>query len=186
MKKKRELFFYLLPLIFLIPVLLQGCQGYYAPVYAPQAAPTPSPQVAPTPVPTTPTPATPTPSTATPSEKIVDITSSGFSPRVLTINVGDTVKFVNQDSKAHWPASAIHPTHKLYPEGGGCIGSKFDACQSIGQGESYSFTFNIAGNWDYHDHVNPALTGTIVVRSSVSASSSSSSSSSGGSSGYSY
>jgi hypothetical protein len=27
----------------------------------------------------------------------------------------------------------------------------------------YSFTFNIAGSWGYHEHNNPALTGTITV-----------------------
>ncbi|MFH1255916.1 MAG: plastocyanin/azurin family copper-binding protein [Candidatus Diapherotrites archaeon] len=84
----------------------------------------------------------------------VEINSSGFSPNPLTIKQGDTVNFVNNDSALHWPASAQHPTHNVYPEPGGCIGSKFDACKGLAQGESFSFTFNEVGEWAYHDHLN--------------------------------
>lgn len=106
------------------------------------------------------TPTKPTPTT----KQTVEITPSGFSPNTLTINAGDTVTFVNKDSTLHWPASAVHPTHTVYPESGGCIGSKFDACKGLAQGETFSFTFNQKGAWKYHDHLNPGLTGTIVVQ----------------------
>ncbi|MBI2128879.1 cupredoxin domain-containing protein [Candidatus Woesearchaeota archaeon] len=94
---------------------------------------------------------------------VVEITSSGFSPKTLAISAGETVVFTNKDGSAHWPASAVHPTHSVYPESGGCIGSKFDACRSLAQDESFSFTFNSKGSWKYHDHLNPAFTGTIIV-----------------------
>jgi len=94
----------------------------------------------------------------------VEVTSAGFSPSSLTINAGETVVFVNRDSSPHWPASDVHPTHQAYPEPGGCIGSKFDACRPLAQGESFSFTFNQRGSWRYHDHLNPSSTGTIVVQ----------------------
>jgi len=97
------------------------------------------------------------------SENTVEITSSGFSPKILTINAGDTVVFANKDANVHWPASAFHPTHTVYPESGGCLGSKFDACKGLEQGESFSFEFNQKGSWKYHDHLNPSLSGTIVV-----------------------
>ncbi len=84
----------------------------------------------------------------------VEITSEGFSPSQISINAGDTVVFVNKDSETHWPASAQHPTHKAYPESGGCIGSKFDACKPLAQGESWPFTFSQKGEWKYHDHAN--------------------------------
>jgi plastocyanin len=87
--------------------------------------------------------------------KTVEITSSGFSPKDIEINVGDTVTWDNKDSKAHWPASDNHPTHTLY--------SEFDALRGIGSGEEYSFTFDKKGSWEYHDHMNPSLTGTITV-----------------------
>jgi plastocyanin len=93
----------------------------------------------------------------------VEITSSGFSPRVLKINTGETVTFINKDTTEHWPASGMHPTHTHYPEEGGCIGSTFDACEGLEPGESYSFTFHHKGEWDYHDHLNSGFTGTILV-----------------------
>ncbi|MBI4014849.1 MAG: hypothetical protein HY365_02760 [Candidatus Aenigmarchaeota archaeon] len=99
--------------------------------------------------------------------KIVDITPSGFSPAMLAIKEGDTVAFVNKDASAHQPASAMHPTHTVYPEGGGCIGSKFDACRPLAQGEHFDFTFTHKGEWRYHDHLNcctnTGFFGTIVV-----------------------
>ena len=81
----------------------------------------------------------------------------------MTIKTGTTVTFTNEDSNQHWPASAMHPTHTAYPESGGCIGSKFDACKGLAQGESFSFTFNEIGSWGYHDHLRASMTGKIVV-----------------------
>lgn len=93
----------------------------------------------------------------------VEITSSGFSPKTITISQGDSVTFTNTVSGKSWPASAVHPTHTVYPETGGCIGSKFDACQGLEMGESYTFTFDEVGTWNYHDHLSPSDTGKIIV-----------------------
>ena len=93
----------------------------------------------------------------------IEITSAGFSPSALTISSGETVTFVNKDTTSHWPASNVHPIHTLYPETGGCIGSKFDACKGLAQDEMFSFTFNQVGTWNYHDHTSPGSTGTITV-----------------------
>ena len=92
------------------------------------------------------------------------MTDSGFNPAEMTINAGDTVRFVNQGNQARWPASGIHPTHDLYPEKGGCISSKFDACKGLAKAESFSFTFTIKGSWPYHDHFVPSVRGTIIVQ----------------------
>src|SRR3989338_7134074 len=109
-------------------------------------------------------PAANVPATA-PLGNAVEMTADAFTPNTLTINAGDTVTWTNKDTNAHWPASAMHPTHEVYPETGGCIGSTFDACKEIAPGESWSFTFNQAGSWKYHDHLNPAgPKGTIVVQ----------------------
>lgn len=94
----------------------------------------------------------------------IEITSKGFSPNSLIIGAGDTVTWINKDTNEHWPASAKHPTHTVYPESGGCIGSKFDACKGLKQSESWSFTFNEKGTWNYHDHLNPAFGGKITVQ----------------------
>ncbi|MBI2134354.1 hypothetical protein HYU09_00040 [Candidatus Woesearchaeota archaeon] len=94
----------------------------------------------------------------------IEITESGFNPSTLTINAGETVTWINKMAIPSWPASAVHPTHQVYPEPGGCLGSKFDACRNLRQGESYSFTFNQIGAWRYHDHSDPGNTGTVIVQ----------------------
>lgn len=59
----------------------------------------------------------------------VAYTESGFAPAVLNAKKGNAVVFHNESSKGVWPASAVHPSHKVYPTTGGCIGSTFDACK---------------------------------------------------------
>lgn len=88
---------------------------------------------------------------------------SGYSPSTLRVKVGTAVSFKNNSSQAMWTASADHPTHRLYPVTGGCIGSLFDACAGIKPGDSWVFKFDIAGTWKYHNHLSPSNTGTIVV-----------------------
>lgn len=100
----------------------------------------------------------------------VQMTESGFSPKTLEINAGDKVIFLNAGSGVNWPASAIHPTHTVYPGSGieKCDNKDhseiFDACDGVNPGESFSFAFNEKGSWNYHDHLRPSLTGTIVVK----------------------
>lgn len=108
-------------------------------------------------------PQEPQQSSAAAGVRTLMITATGFNPQTLTIKAGETVLFLNQDTAQHWPASAVHPTHAVYPEPGGCIGSKFDTCKGLAQGESFTFVFNEKGSWKYHDHLNPSLWGTIVV-----------------------
>jgi plastocyanin len=45
----------------------------------------------------------------------VTITSTGVTPRDIIINAGTTVKFVNNDSRAHEPSSNPHPAHTDCP-----------------------------------------------------------------------
>lgn len=96
-------------------------------------------------------------------EKIVIYTDSGYSPATLTVKKGETVTWKNQSSQSMWTASGKHPTHLLYPTTGGCLGSTFDACQGIQPGGSWSFKFDIVGNWKYHNHLNSGNFGAIVV-----------------------
>lgn len=57
-------------------------------------------------------PTTPTPSGGT----TITITSSGASPRELTVLPGSRVTFVNNDSRAHTMNSDPHPDHTDCPE----------------------------------------------------------------------
>jgi len=97
-------------------------------------------------------------------ENVVTYTNSGYSPSVLTIKKGEMVIFKNQSSQSMWTASAVHPTHRVYPTTGGCLGSTFDTCTGIQSGGSWSFKFDISGTWKYHNHLNPGDTGTIDVQ----------------------
>ena len=96
----------------------------------------------------------------------VTYTNDGFAPSALTIPVGSSVSFLNNSNRNFWPASAQHPTHRVYPEqtDDDCSGSSFDACQSIPSNQSWSFTFNEVGEWGYHDHLSPGKFGVIRVQ----------------------
>lgn len=86
------------------------------------------------------------------------ISKNGVSPQNLTIKAGDTVRFTNNDSDLHWPASGVHPTHQI------CSG--FDALHGLKQGEAYSFTFEEPKECPFHGHLNPGssiLKGKITV-----------------------
>lgn len=85
----------------------------------------------------------------------VSMTDTGFSPATITIAVGSTVNFVNDGQALHWPASAVHPIHGILPA--------FDSERGIATGDTYSFSFTEAGSWNFHDHLNPQFTGTVVV-----------------------
>ncbi len=98
------------------------------------------------------------------NENVVTYTNTGYSPSALTIKKGEMVIFKNQSSQSMWTASAVHPTHRVYPTTGGCLGSTFDTCTGIQSDGSWSFKFDISGTWKYHNHLNPGDTGTIDVQ----------------------
>lgn len=95
-------------------------------------------------------------STSAPATSTITITDSGFSPTSLTIAVGSTVTFKNESNASVWPASDPHPTHTN-------VGG-FDAKKGLKRGESYSFTFTKSGTVMYHNHLNPGVSGSIVVQ----------------------
>jgi len=102
---------------------------------------------------------------------IITYTDEGFAPATLTAKKGDKVTWKNNSSIQIWPATAVHPTHTVYPGSGiEKCGTPdelmiFDACRNIAPGSSYSFTFNEVGTWNYHDHLNISLGkfGSVVV-----------------------
>ena len=97
------------------------------------------------------------------------INEQGFEPKSFEISQGDTVVFQNAGDQPHWPASNIHPTHRMYPESGsdycGTEGqsTSFDACGALMPGDSYTFTFEYPGIWRFHDHLNPEFSGKLNV-----------------------
>ena len=101
------------------------------------------------------------------AKNIVAYTGSGYSPKDIVIKAGETVTFKNESSRGIWPASAIHPTHTVYPGSGitkcGSGANIFDACRILNPGEEWSFVFENAGDWKYHDHTRPSHRGSIIV-----------------------
>ena len=79
----------------------------------------------------------------------------GFEPRRLDIEPGTQVRFVNASDEDFWPASNIHPTHSILPE--------LDAKRPVPPGDTWSFTFKTRGFWRYHNHLEPAFGGLVVV-----------------------
>ncbi|OGG56594.1 hypothetical protein A2680_04620 [Candidatus Kaiserbacteria bacterium RIFCSPHIGHO2_01_FULL_55_37] len=100
-----------------------------------------------------------------PYDVLITYTTDGYSPRDITIEKGKRVRFLNKSSEETWPASGIHPTHTLYPEktSADCLGSSFDSCAALKNGEFFDFTFNYPGTWNFHDHLHPYDTGSITV-----------------------
>ncbi len=99
-----------------------------------------------------------------PAPTVISYDGKAYTPATVDVKKGDLVMFVNKGTSEMWPASAMHPTHAVYPTTGGCIGSTFDACAGIPKGGSWSFVFDQAGAWKYHDHLNPSVRGTVNVK----------------------
>lgn len=87
----------------------------------------------------------------------IRITKNGFDPAEAKIKKGVTVVWVNDDTKAHQPASNPHPVHDQFKDlGSGEV--------LIKKGDEFSLVFNKTGTFRYHDHLNPLnFNGTIKV-----------------------
>lgn len=114
--------------------------GEATPTSAPPAAT--ATQVAPA---QTPTEAEPTAEvTQAPETAAVDIEDFQFSPETVTIRVGGTVAWTNTGT-----------THNV-------IGEDF-ASENLGSGETFSHTFDAAGEFNYVCTIHPGMRGTVVV-----------------------
>lgn len=83
-------------------------------------------------------------------------TDNGYDPSIVTIKKGESVQWVNDSTNGEmWVASNPHPQHSDYPG--------FDQLQGVAKGSIYTFTFNNAGIWGYHNHLSPDKTGRVIV-----------------------
>lgn len=85
----------------------------------------------------------------------ITYTDNGFSPASINIKLGEAVSWKNDSSDLMWVASVIHPTHLEYPG--------FDQLKGSEKGTTYSFKFEKVGTWKFHNHLNPGITGKVVV-----------------------
>jgi plastocyanin len=82
------------------------------------------------------------------ADSAVSISNFAFDPDSVTIQVGDTVTWTNNDGTAHTATA---------------IGGSFDT-GNIGPGASDSVTFDTAGTFAYVCSIHPQMTGTVVVQ----------------------
>lgn len=95
---------------------------------------------------------TTTPSSASASQEQVNgvtISSFTFSPATLTVKVGTTVTWTNNDDVPH--SIVADPSGADFKSG------------NFGKGESFSFTFNKVGEFAYHCGVHPSMKAKVVV-----------------------
>jgi plastocyanin len=95
----------------------------------------------------------PSPSTANAAAPVtgngVAIENFAFAPAALTVPVGTTVTWTNQDSDAH----TVTSTGK-----GGPLNSK-----AMNTGDTFSYTFTKAGTFPYLCTIHPFMTATVTV-----------------------
>ncbi len=89
-----------------------------------------------------------------PEAKTVWISESSFTPSVITVKAGDTVTWINKDVPKRQVASDPHPAHTDL--------SDF-VSNELEQDDTFSYTFSEAGEYTYHDHLNPIRLGKVIV-----------------------
>ena len=90
----------------------------------------------------------------------ITISNGAVSPSNVTISVGQSVRFVNSDSRAHDMSSDPHPSHT------NCPSIANVGLTSAGQTKD-TFGFSGAGSCGFHDHGDPdnnSLKGRITIQ----------------------
>ena len=108
-------------------------------------------------------PSTPSGSTggggASTAAATIRVSAAGVSPRDVSVEVGQQVMFVNDDTRSHEMMSDPHPTHGSCPE--------INDVGDLAPGQSrMTAVFRGSRNCGFHDNrqdANAALRGTIVV-----------------------
>jgi len=98
--------------------------------------------------PVTPAPAVSTPSAPAAAEASVSISNFKFLPAALTVSKGTTVTWTNNDTAPH----------TVTGNNGG------PASQTLTPGQTYRYTFNTTGTFNYHCSIHPMMTATVVVK----------------------
>lgn len=77
----------------------------------------------------------------------VEIKGFAFNPEALTIVKGTTVTWTNLDGASHTVTG---------------IGNDLNS-QTLGQGQTYGFTFNETGTFEYQCNIHPSMKGKVIV-----------------------
>ncbi|OGF52886.1 MAG: hypothetical protein A2Z21_04320 [Candidatus Fraserbacteria bacterium RBG_16_55_9] len=79
--------------------------------------------------------------------EIVGIENFSFKPATITLDVGTTVSWINRDSAPHTVTSSDRTLDS----------------PTLKQGESFQFTFNTPGTYDYFCRIHPSMKARVVV-----------------------
>jgi plastocyanin len=88
----------------------------------------------------------------------VNISDTAYTPKTIKIKVGQSVTWVNMSNQAHQVREEPY-TSATAPNG-------LDSGEPLANGESYSYTFEKTGIFNYLDYLNPVVDGfkgTVVV-----------------------
>jgi plastocyanin len=118
-----------------LTLILSACSGT-------ATTPTSTPAATPTPIATS----TPT-STPITGQASVNISNFAYVPPTLTVSVGTTVTWTNNDSVAH----TVTSNDNLFDSG------------NLATGATFSYTFEQKGTFNYHCTIHPFMTGKIIV-----------------------
>ena len=78
----------------------------------------------------------------------VSIINMAFTPATITVTVGATVTWKNNDNMTH----TVTADDNSFDSG------------NIGTGSSFAKTFSTAGSFLYHCTIHPSMTGTVIVK----------------------
>lgn len=84
---------------------------------------------------------------AIPQSTSVTISNFAFSPKQISVKVGTTVTWTNEDSVAHTVTSD----------------DGFFESGTLNTGDTYSYVFSTPGTYSYYCRPHPSMTATIVV-----------------------
>lgn len=118
--------------VLILIVCLAACGGYSSPS-APAAVPTPAPTGS---------------TTVSIGSGASTQTTGAFGANPLTIQVGTTISWLNNDNTTHTSSAD---------------GSQWSS-GNIAPGGRFNFTFASAGRFTYHCQIHPNMVGTIVVQ----------------------
>ncbi|HWE46980.1 MAG TPA: cupredoxin family copper-binding protein [Caulobacteraceae bacterium] len=89
------------------------------------------------------------PAHAAPAPVTVKIDNFTFTPQVITVSVGTTVTWVNDDDTPHTVVADDHKSFRSKP---------------LDTDDQFSFTFTTAGSFGYFCSIHPHMTGKVVVK----------------------
>lgn len=90
----------------------------------------------------------------------ITATDTGFDPKEVTINAGESITWVNNSSRTIQIGSANHPTHTVNPD---LTGGQYVIEVPVGQSKTVSAGIKV-GRWAFHNHLKPSEGGTVVIK----------------------